>query len=102
MIATNWLLNAAEVWAWLRRVTAKISGRWVSLFQEAGITAVGLEEYESMKWSKALLNMVGNATSAILAMPPGDVYRDPSGYELEVRMLREILAVMDKTTTIRY
>ncbi len=70
--------------------------KWVTLFQEAGITAVGLVDYESMKWSKALLNMVGNATSAILAMPPGDVYRDPSGYELEVRMLREILAVMDK------
>lgn len=70
--------------------------KWVTLFHEAGITAVGLDDYESMKWSKALLNMVGNATSAILAMPPGDVYRDPSGYDLEVRMLREILAVMDK------
>jgi 2-dehydropantoate 2-reductase len=70
--------------------------KWVTLFQEAGVTAVGLDDYESMKWSKALLNMVGNATSAILAMPPGDVYRSPSGYDLEVRMLREILAVMDK------
>lgn len=71
-------------------------GKWVSLFHDAGITAVGLDDYKSMKWSKALLNMVGNATSAILAMPPGDVYRDPHGFELEMRMLRETLAVMDK------
>jgi 2-dehydropantoate 2-reductase len=70
--------------------------KWVALFQEAGVTAVGLDDYESMKWSKALLNMVGNATSAILAMPPGEIYRNPNGFDLEVGMLREILTVMDR------
>ena len=70
--------------------------KWIALFQDVGITTVGHKDYKSMKWSKALLNMVGNATSAILAMPPGEVYRNSNGYDLEVRMLRETLAVMDK------
>jgi len=67
---------------------------WVTLFQEAGIPTNGVDNYESMKWSKALLNMVGNATSAILKMPPGDVYSNDDTYDMEVRMLRETLAVM--------
>lgn len=55
---------------------------------------IGLKDYESMKWSKAMLNMVGNATSAILGMTPGDVYRDGKSYDLEAQMLREMLSVM--------
>lgn len=69
---------------------------WVSLFQEAGIPTIGIANYESMKWSKALLNMIGNATSAILNMPPGEVYRNNGAYDLEAGMLRETLAVMAK------
>ena len=69
---------------------------WVALFQEAGIPATGIDDYESMKWSKAMLNMIGNATSAILKMPPGDIYGNNDTYDLEARMLRETLAVMAK------
>ena len=68
--------------------------KWVALFQDAGITTIGLDNFDSMKWSKALLNMVGNATSAILSMTPGDIYRNSESYDLEIRMLREMLAVM--------
>lgn len=67
---------------------------WVDLFQSAGITTIGLDNYEAMKWSKALLNMVGNASSAILNQPPGEIYQDPIMFGLEVRMLRETAAVM--------
>lgn len=70
--------------------------RWVTMFQKAGMETIGLDDYESMKWSKAMLNMVANATSAILDMTPGDIYRDDRSYDLEVRMLREMLSVMDK------
>ncbi len=70
--------------------------KWVAMFQEAGITTIGLENYESMKWSKALLNMVGNASSAILDMPPGEIYRTGESYNLEIRMLNEMLSVMEK------
>ena len=68
--------------------------RWVTLFGEAGIETVGLADYESMKWSKAFLNIVSNATSAILDMTPGAVYSDPDLFDLEVSMLRETVSVM--------
>ncbi len=47
-------------------------------------------------WSKAFLNIIGNATSAILNRPPGEVYQMPGMFDVEVAMLRETLAVMDK------
>jgi 2-dehydropantoate 2-reductase len=68
--------------------------QWVTLFSEAGIETIGLADYESMKWSKAFLNIVSNATSAILDMTPGAVYSDPDLFDLEVAMLRETVAVM--------
>lgn len=70
--------------------------QWLGLFQAAGIQAVNLDDYRSMKWSKALLNMVSNATSAILAMPPGEVYQSSQGFDLEMGMIKEILAVMNE------
>jgi 2-dehydropantoate 2-reductase len=68
--------------------------QWLSLFNEADIETIGLADYESMKWSKAFLNIVSNASSAILDMTPGDVYNDPNLFDLEVAMLRETLQVM--------
>ena len=70
-------------------------GQWVHLFNLAGLTTIAYKNYEAMKWSKALLNIVGNATSAILNRPPGAVYKSAAMFDLEVRMLRETLAVMD-------
>ena len=50
----------------------------------------------TLKWSKALLNMVGNATAAILNRHPRIVYDYRPTFELEVAMLKEALAVMKK------
>ncbi|MGD8586140.1 MAG: 2-dehydropantoate 2-reductase [Chloroflexota bacterium] len=72
---------------------AKI-GRWVKLFQAAGIETVGYKDYRAMKWSKALLNMVGNATSAILNRHPRVIYNYDPTFEIEMTMLKETLAVM--------
>ena len=47
-----------------------------------------------MKWSKLLMNMIGNATSAILAEPPGVTFADPRVANLEINALREALSVM--------
>jgi 2-dehydropantoate 2-reductase len=59
--------------------------RWVELFEAAGIKTLAIKKYQDMKWSKAMLNMVGNATSAILnrhasdlcshGIPPGAAFR---------------------------
>jgi 2-dehydropantoate 2-reductase len=59
-----------------------------------GLRARRLEDAASMRWSKLLANLLGNATSAILDMDPGDVYRDPGLFDVERRQLREALAVM--------
>lgn len=64
------------------------------LFVEAGLEAASYGSYESMKWSKALINMMGNATSAIINRPPGILYQFKPLYELELRMLQEALKVM--------
>lgn len=68
--------------------------QWGALFQKAGITTQLENNYQAMKWSKALLNMVGNATSAILNRKPGILYKSDAIFNLEVQMLQETLAVM--------
>ena len=70
--------------------------KWVDLFQSTGIITINARNYKSMKWSKAFLNIIGNASSAILNRPPHIIYKSDSMFELEVRMLQETLNVMDK------
>lgn len=58
--------------------------------------AVTYADWRAMKWSKLLLNIVGNASSAIVGLPVGQIYAQPAGFALEVGMLRECLAVMQQ------
>lgn len=51
-------------------------------------------DYRALKWSKALLNILGNATSAILDMPVEAVYANPRLVDLERRAFLEGLRVM--------
>ncbi len=67
---------------------------WAATFREAGIRAGAQADYRAMKWSKAFLNIMGNATSAILNRPPAQLYRQGVVFDLEMGMLRETLAVM--------
>ena len=67
---------------------------WVDLFNQAGIGTIGLNDYRSMKWSKALLNMIGNASSAILNRHPKLIYSYGPTFDLEMTMLKEALTVM--------
>ena len=48
----------------------------------------------AMKWSKMLTNLIANPTSAILDMSAAEIFADQRLYQLEIRMLRECLAVM--------
>jgi 2-dehydropantoate 2-reductase len=70
--------------------------RWVELFEAAGIKTLAIKKYQDMKWSKAMLNMVGNATSAILNRHPKLIYEYGPTFRMEKAMLKEMLAVMDK------
>lgn len=69
---------------------------WVERFAAAGIHAGARPDYRAMKWSKAFLNIMGNASSAILNRPPAELYRRSDLFDLEMRMLRETLAVMKR------
>jgi len=60
----------------------------------AGIPAKVYADAPGMKWSKLIMNMIGNATSAILAQPPGVTFADTRIANLEIDALREALRVM--------
>ena len=68
----------------------------VERFSQAGIMTQTCADYRAMRWSKLLLNIIGNATSAILNMDTVRVFDDRRLVWLEVAQLREVLAVMDK------
>lgn len=51
-------------------------------------------DYRAMKWSKLLLNLMGNATSALLDQPVAAIYRDRALFAVEMQMLREAIAVI--------
>ena len=65
-----------------------------STFSAAGLPTKVYNDATSMKWSKLLMNMIGNATSAILAEPPAVTFADPRIADLEIDALREALRVM--------
>ena len=68
--------------------------RVASIFKKSGLDAHLVSNHEELKWSKALTNMIGNATSAIVNRHPGILYKYKPIFQLEMRMLQEALAVM--------
>jgi 2-dehydropantoate 2-reductase len=74
-------------------------GHPLSLFAWQALNAAGLKARlfarpADMKWSKMLTNLPANATAAILDMTAAEVFSHPALFDLEMRMLREALAVM--------
>lgn len=60
----------------------------------AGFRAVMYPDARGLKWTKLLMNMLGNATSAILDRPPEEVFDDPRLVDLEIEAWREAMAAM--------
>jgi 2-dehydropantoate 2-reductase len=73
-----------------------LSERLAAAMREAGLNAQLFPNAADMKWSKMLTNLIGNATAAILDIPPGEVFAHPGLYRLEIQQLRETLRVMRK------
>jgi 2-dehydropantoate 2-reductase len=71
-----------------------ISERLAAALDDAGLNARIFPNAADMKWSKMLTNLIANATSAILDLPPAQIFADPDLYRLEIMQLREALAVM--------
>lgn len=71
-----------------------LSARLVESFNEAYLNCQLYDNAADMKWSKMLTNLLANPTSAILNMPPAEIFANPGLYRLEIEQLKECLAVM--------
>ena len=60
----------------------------------AGFNVTAFGDARGMKWTKLLMNMIGNATSAILDLSPDQIFADKRLANLEIDAWREALAVM--------
>jgi 2-dehydropantoate 2-reductase len=70
---------------------------WIlAAFGATGLPTVSVEDYRSLKWSKLALNLIANASCAILDMTPERVVRDETVFGLEIRAMREMRATMQK------
>jgi len=70
--------------------------RAAAALRGAGFETREIADYRAMKWSKALLNMIGNATAAILDLSVAEIYADRRLVALERQAFLEALAVMDR------
>jgi 2-dehydropantoate 2-reductase len=77
-------------------VDHKLASLLVMTLQLAGLRANSYESATAMKWSKMLTNLLANASSAILDMPPEAIYAHPGLFRMETSMVREALQVMRK------
>jgi 2-dehydropantoate 2-reductase len=66
----------------------------IESFRRAGMRTVHYSHPPRMKWSKLLVNILANATSAILGWTPGQVYGHRGIYRLELEALREAVRVI--------
>jgi 2-dehydropantoate 2-reductase len=71
-----------------------LAARLEQSFSEAGLGPTLISLPAAMKWSKMLTNLISNASSAILDMPPRDVFQHPGLARLEIEQIREALRVM--------
>lgn len=63
-------------------------------FTSVGLRGERIGDARAMKWSKLLVNLLGNALSALADRDPAEVYADPVLFAVEHSQLREALDVM--------
>ena len=64
------------------------------LFQPTLLPIVTAQTHRVLKWSKMLLNILGNAQAALLDCSSGELYADPRLFAVERRAFHEARAVM--------
>lgn len=71
------------------------SHNWlIPLFERTGVGITVVSDYRALKWSKLTLNIVANASCAILNVLPERLVHLDAIFALEIRSLREARAVM--------
>jgi 2-dehydropantoate 2-reductase len=68
----------------------------VRKLEDAGFKARRYTDFRAMKWSKLLFNILGNAQSAILDLPPRQVLADSELFRYERAAFREAISVMER------
>jgi 2-dehydropantoate 2-reductase len=71
-----------------------LSQRVAVALNDASLNCRLYPDAASMKWSKLLTNLIANPASAILDMTPAEIFAHHDLFQLEIRSLRECLAVM--------
>ncbi len=71
-----------------------ISARLADELRTAGLNPSLYDSPQRMKWSKALTNIIANATSAILDWVPAKIVAHAGLYRLEIEAMREAVRVM--------
>lgn len=77
-----------------REAMRPLCQRLVGAMDAAGLNTTLFDSSADMKWSKLLTNLVANATSAILDMPPAEIFAHRGLYRLEIAQLREAQRIM--------
>lgn len=68
----------------------------VRKLHDAGFKGRRYADFRSMKWSKLLFNLLGNAQSAILDLPPTHIFMDGELFRYERAAFREAATVMER------
>lgn len=66
----------------------------VATFSSSGLKVKVVDDWRALKWSKLALNVVANASCAILNVLPNRLVHFEKIFTLEIRMIREVRAVM--------
>ncbi len=66
----------------------------VATFASSGMNVKVVDDWRALKWSKLALNVVANASCAILNVLPNRLVHFEKIFTLEIRMIREVKAVM--------
>jgi 2-dehydropantoate 2-reductase len=76
-------------------VGAASPNNWLlAAFGATGLPTSAVRDYRALKWSKLALNMVANATCAILDVLPERLVREEDIFALEIRAIREVRMTM--------
>lgn len=71
------------------------AGKLADALNGANLTTQVYDEWRAMKWSKLLLNIVNNASAAILDETPAQIVNNTDLFNLEIEALGEAVAVMN-------
>jgi 2-dehydropantoate 2-reductase len=66
----------------------------VATFASSGLNVKVVDDWRALKWSKLALNVVANASCAILNVLPNRLVHFENVFALEIRMIREVKNVM--------